>query len=134
MIMSIKHQIININGKYHYFFNDMINIKVFDPNLLKLDKKSDKNINIYYIGYITVKDSYHKQINRVNHLYLIITEVDGYIKEKNGSKYLVFDLVNENNEVLLKYKELWDGIKNEIEKKNDDKKAEYDKRFQENQI
>ena len=104
MIMSIKHQIININGKYHYFFNDMINIKVFDPNLLKLDKKSDKNINIYYIGYITVKDSYHKQINSVNHLYLIITEVDGYIKEKNGSKYLVFDLVNENNEVLLKYK------------------------------
>ena len=67
-------------------------------------------------------------------MYLIITEVDGYIKEKNGSKYLVFDLVNENNEVLLKYKELWDGIKNEIEKKNDDKKAEYDKRFQENQI
>ena len=134
MIMSIKHQIININGKYHYFFNDMINIKVFDPNLLKLDKKSDKNINIYYIGYITVKDSYHKQINSVHHLYLIITEVDGYIKEKNGSKYLVFDLVNENNEVLLKYKELWDGIKNEIETKNDDKKAEYDKRFQENQI
>ena len=37
---------------------------------------------------------------------MIISEVDGYIKEKNGSKYLVFDLANENNDVLKKYDEL----------------------------
>ena len=65
----------------------MINIKVFDPNLLKIDKKSYKNIDIYYIGYITVKDSYYVKINNVNPLYLINSEADGYIKEKNGSKF-----------------------------------------------
>ena len=62
-------------------------------------------------------------------MYLIITEVDGYIKEKNGSKYLVFESVNENSEVLKKHKELWDGTKNKIETINDGKKAEYDKDF-----
>ena len=62
-------------------------------------------------------------------MYLIISEVDGYIKEKSGSKYLVFDSANEISEVLKKYKELWDGIKNEIEIINNDKASEYDKDF-----
>ena len=78
----------------------MINIKDFDPNLLKIDQKSYKNIDIYYIGYITVKYFYYVKIYSVNPLYLIISEVDGYIKEKNGSKYLVFDSANENNEIF----------------------------------
>ena len=112
----------------------MINIKDFDPNLLKIDKKSYKNIDIYYIDYITVKDSDYVKINSVNPLYLIISEADGYIKEKNGSKYLVFDSANENNEVLKKHNELWDRIKNEIETINGGKtskrsSAEYDKDF-----
>ena len=93
---------INIKNQTYYFFNDMINIKDFDPNLLKIDKKFYKNIDIYYIGCITVKDSDHVKINSVNPLHLIISEVDGHIKEKNGSKYLVFDSVNKNNEVLQK--------------------------------
>ena len=45
------------------------------------------------------------KINNINPLYLIINEADGYIREENGSKYLVFDLVNENKEVLKKYNE-----------------------------
>ena len=73
---------INIKNRTYYFFDDMINIEDFDPNLLKIDKKSYKNIDIYYIGYITVKDSYYVKINSVNPLYLIISEVDGYFKEK----------------------------------------------------
>ena len=73
---------INIKNRTYYFFDDMINIEDFDPNLLKIDKKSYKNIDIYYIGYITVKDSYYVKINSVNPLYLIISEADGYIKEK----------------------------------------------------
>ena len=45
-----------INIEYRtYFFNDMINIKDFDSNLLKKDKNSYKNICIYNIGYITIK-------------------------------------------------------------------------------
>ena len=94
---------INIKNRTYYFFDEMINIKDFDPNLPKIDKKSYKNIEIYYIGYITVKDSYYVKINGVNPLYLIISEVDGYIKEKNGNKYLGFDSADENNEALKKY-------------------------------
>ena len=89
---------IKIKNRAYCFFDDIINIEDFDPILLKIDRKSYKNVNIYYIGYITVKDSYYVQINSVNHLHLIITEAVGYIEEKNGSKYLVF----ENNEVLEK--------------------------------
>ena len=113
---------INIKNRTYYFFDDMINIKDFDPNLLKIDKKLYKNIDIYYIGYITVKNSDYVKINCVNPLYLIISDVDGYIKEKHGSKYLVFDSVNENNEVLKKHAELWYVIKNEIETINEGKK------------
>ena len=66
----------------------MIKIKSFDPNSLKIDEKLYKNIDVYYIGYITMKDSEYININKVNPLYLIINEVDGNIKEKNGNKYL----------------------------------------------
>ena len=69
----------------------MINIKDFDPSVLKIDKKSYKNTGIYYIGYVTIKDYDHVQINSVNPLlivYTIINEVDGSISEKkNGNKY-----------------------------------------------
>ena len=46
---------INIKNRTYYFYNDMNNIKNFEPNLLKIDKKSYKNIGIYNIGYITIK-------------------------------------------------------------------------------
>ena len=43
----------------------MINIKTFDPILLKIDQKSYENLDIYYIGYMTMKDSEYVKINRV---------------------------------------------------------------------
>ena len=63
---------INIKNRTYYFSGDMINIKDFNPSLMKIDKKSYQNIGIYYIGYITMKDSDHVKINSVNPLYLII--------------------------------------------------------------
>ena len=81
----------NIESGTYYFFNDMINKKNFDSRLLKIEKKSYKNIGIYHIGYITIKKvSDYKSINTVNPLYLIIGEVDGYIEEDNENKYLTF--------------------------------------------
>ena len=68
---------INIKNRTYYFFHDMINIINFDPNLLKIDKKSCKNIDIYYIGYITMKDCEYVKINSVNTLYLLIDKADG---------------------------------------------------------
>ena len=47
---------INIENRTYYFFNGMINIKNFDSNLLKIDKTSYKNIDIHYIGDITMKN------------------------------------------------------------------------------
>ena len=68
-------------------------------------------------------------INSVNPLYLIIDKMIGHFEEKNGSKYLVLDDVNENNEVSQIYEEVWDGIKKEIETINGGKKIEYGKDY-----
>ena len=46
---------IDIKNRTYYFYNDIIDLKNFDTRLLKIDKKSYKNIDIYYIGYITIK-------------------------------------------------------------------------------
>ena len=45
---------IHIENRTYSFYNDIIHLKDFDGKLLKIDKKSYKNINIYYIGYITI--------------------------------------------------------------------------------
>ena len=82
----------------------MIDIKKFDSNLLKIDKKSYKDIGIYNIGYITIKkiDDY-ENIYSINPLYLIIDHASGYTEEKEMNKYLVFDSTDENKELLKKY-------------------------------
>ena len=46
---------INIKNRTYYFYNDPINLKVFYARLLKVDKKDYNEVNIYYIGYVTVK-------------------------------------------------------------------------------
>ena len=121
---------IEIKNLSYYFYNDMTNLRNFESNLLKIDKKHYKGIDIYYIGYITIKKIGDcENIYSVNPLYLIIGKVDGHIEENNGNKYLVFDSTDENKEVLKKYTELWDGIKNEIETINGGKKGEYGKDF-----
>ena len=82
---------INIKSAYHYF-EDMINIKHFHSNLLKIDKKSHKDISIYYIGSIAIKKfSDYENIHSVNPLYLVINSAIGYFKGKNGEKYLTLD-------------------------------------------
>ena len=66
--MGIIKQI-NIKSLTYYFFNDMINIKNFDPSLIKIDKKSYKNIGIDNFGYIAIKRiSAYENINSVNPL------------------------------------------------------------------
>ena len=74
---------INIKNRSYYFYNDIINLKKFDAKLLKIDKKSFKNIDICYIGYIIKKkiDDY-QSIYSVNHLYLSIDHANGYIEGK----------------------------------------------------
>ena len=67
---------------------------------------------MYYIAYVTVKKIDNcRNINSVNHLYLMIDKMIGHFEEKNENKYLVLDDVDENKEVLKKYEEVWEGIK-----------------------
>ena len=54
--MSNKVKDIDIKNRTYYFFDDIIVIKNFNPNITKIDEKSCKNIIIYYIGYVTIKD------------------------------------------------------------------------------
>ena len=120
-----------INTKnQNYFYNDKIDLKNLDAKLLKIDKKDYKDIGIYCIGYVSVKKIDNcNNINIVNPLYLMVNEMIGHFEEKNGSKYLVLDDVDENKEVLKKYEEVWEGIKKEIETINGGEKIEYGKDF-----
>ena len=75
----------------------MINIKNFDSSWPKMNNKTYKNIYIYYIWYITIKSiSDYKSIYSVNPM---VSEVDGYIGEKNENKYLVFASIDKNKKV-----------------------------------
>ena len=74
---------INIKNRTYYFYNDITDLKNFEPNLLKIDKKSYKNIDIYYIGPIAIKkiDDY-ESIYSVNPLHLHINHASRYIEKK----------------------------------------------------
>ena len=139
---------INIKSPAYYFYNDITDLKNFDARLLKIDKKSYKNIGIYNIGYITKKKIDDCQnIYIMNPLYLIVANASGYIeekdlntlylnidyaseyiKEKGVNKCLVFDSTDENKELLKKYSDVWNGIKNKI-KEVDDSECDYEKDY-----
>ena len=101
---------INIKSAY-YFFDDMVIIEDFHSNLLEIDKKSHQDINIYYIGYVTIKKfSYCENINKVNPLYLITHSATGYFKEKNDDQ-------------------VWSGIRSEVKRLNGEKELFYEKNY-----
>ena len=119
----LKQQLRTLNNgkskknRTYYFHNGIINVEESDSNLLKIGTKSYKHIDIYYIGYVTIKkvdDS--ENIDSVNPLYLKSGKVDGHvecnsIKEKNRNTYLVFDSTDENNEVLKSIQNFGMGLK-----------------------
>ena len=114
---------INIKDRTYYFYNDIIDLKTFDSNMLKVDNKTYKNLDIFNIGYVTVKNigsSSGHSINSVNPLYLRIHNASGYIEKKGSNKCLIFDSTNENKELLKKYSCVFDGIIDEIQKIGDD--------------
>ena len=95
----------------------MTNIKEFDSSLLKICKKSYKNIGISSIGYIAIKKIYDfENIISVNPLYLTIGKADRYIEENNGRKYLVFPSIIDNKKVLAKLTKLWYEVKHLIKR------------------
>ena len=108
--MAIRQ--LNIEDRTYYFYNDLINIKNFNNNNLKLDKKSVLGNDVYYIGYITKLPQWN--VNSVNPLYLMINKIKGHFEEVDGDKYLIIS--SKNRDIMQKYQEGFDGIKEIIKK------------------
>ena len=120
---------INIKNRTYYFYNDIIDLESFKSNLLKIDKKSYKDIGIYNIGYITIKKIDDcENIYSVNPLYLLVNHANRYIEEKGVNKYLIFDSTDENKELLKKYNDVFNGIRNKIKKISGDE-CDYEKDY-----
>ena len=103
-------------------------MKNFDPNNIKIDEKSYKNIFIYYIGYATIKDSKYVKIKSVNFSYLIINNMNGYFEEINKSKYLTLVSTNESREKNKLHEELWSKIRDLI-RSITKKSYDYDEKY-----
>ena len=84
-------------------------------------------LGIYYIRYVTRKPEWN--VKSVNPLYLMINRKYDFIIEKNGDKYLNIADEDRNSEVLKRYAEVWNRIKDCIEKINNNKLGEYDKDY-----
>ena len=126
---------IDIKNRTYYFYSDIIDLESFKSNLLKIDKKSYKDIGIYNIGYIAIKKIDDcENINSVNPLYLCINHANGYIEKKDVNKYLVFDATDENKELLKKYNDIFNGIRDEIKTINDGKENNYKKDYMKNKF
>ena len=115
---------IDIKNRTYYFQNDIINLKNFKSNLLKIDKKIISNI-----VYITnKKNDDFDSIYSVNTLYLRVDHANGYIEEKGVNKYLVFDSKAENKELLKKYNDVFNGIMGKTKKVSNDE-CDYEKDY-----
>ena len=106
---------LNIEGRTYYFYNDLINMKNFNSNNLKLDKKSVLGNDVYYILYITKKSQWN--VDSVSLLYLMINRMKGHFEEKDGDKYLIIS--SENGDIMQKCQEVFDGIKEIFKRIND---------------
>ena len=94
----------NIKSRTYYFYNNLINIKNFSNNKLKLDKKNVLGNDVYYIGYVTKNPQWH--VFSVNPLYLMINKIKGHLEEVDGGKYLIIS--SENGDIIHKYQEVFD--------------------------
>ena len=108
---------IDIKNRTYYFYNDLIDLERFKSNLLKIDKKSYKDIGIYNNAYITIKKIGDcENIYIVNPLHLRITHANGYTEEINEDKYLIFNSIDENRRLLKKYNDVFTGIMVKLKK------------------
>ena len=84
---------------------------IFDPNLLNIDGvsfKSDELI-MYDIKYI-------KNLSSLNYRYLVFNNLDAYIEKSGENKFLIFFSTEKNKMMLKNYTEVWDEIKEQIDK------------------
>ena len=115
--VSIYCYLIKYRGKHLLPFhntNNKLNTFYIDPNNIKIDEKSYTNILIYYIVYVTIKDSKYVKTNSVNPIYLTFNKMNEYFEEINRNKYLMLVPTNESKEKIKKYEQLWIKIRDLI--------------------
>ena len=103
---------LNIKNRTYYFYNILINVLNFEANNLKLKKKTWKDIDIFYIGYVDKDKPSDWKVNSVNPLYLIVNRVLCFVGEKNSVKYLKID----KGEILNRWNQVFSGFKYHIGK------------------
>ena len=108
---------INIKNRTYYFYNNIIDLKTFDSNNLKLDNKPYNDLDVYNTGYVTIiKTGDCYDVNSVSPLYLRIDNASEYIEEINNYKYLVSDDTDKNKKLLKRY-DVFNEIMGKIKKK-----------------
>ena len=108
--MTVKQ--LNIKNKTQIFYNDLVNALNFEPTNLKLDKKKTwKDIDICYIGYVDENKPEDWRVKIVNPLYLMINKVFCNVEEENGVKYFKIEK-NHCDPVLNKWNLVFHSIKN----------------------
>ena len=124
--MAVVKQI-HIKNRTYYFYNDIIDLKKF--RYQKLTKNHTKTL------VFTTLDTWQRKkiddcekIYSVSPLYLIISHANGYIKEKGVNKYLVIDSTDKNKELLKKYNDVFNGIKDKIKEASSDE-CDYEKDY-----
>ena len=109
---------ISIKNRTYYFYNDIIDLENFKSILLKIDKKSHKDIGIYNIEYITIK----KKLMIVKIFTIWILCICVLIMQAK------LHSTNENKELLKKYSNVFDGIRDKTKEINSDK-CDYEKGY-----
>ena len=106
-----------MKNESYYFWNDMVYLNEFDPDLVKVNKRELRiNGDIYCIGYEMNKPKYN--INSVNRLYLIVKDLVGNVEKIKGSedRYLVID--ESNKEIINAFDKLFDFVEKKIKDDN----------------
>ena len=106
---------LNIKDRSYYFYNDLINLWDFNKQNLKVDKKTWKDIDIYYLSYVDRKPECH--ISSVNQLYFIVNRVHRMIIKENNQKYLT---ISKPDNVLKKYAKKFSDIQENIKNIDDE--------------
>ena len=111
--MAVKS--LKIKNESMFYPNDMIQLNNFDCQLLKINKRENReNSNIYYISYKINKPELY--INSINNLYFVVDYLGGKIEKINGSKdrYLVINEDSLMGKKNISFFYLWDSIINKI--------------------
>ena len=113
--MGAKPKQIKIINQAYY--HDVISLKHFESNFSKIRRKQ---------ALIKIIDDYECICSVIAPLHWTVSFASGYIEERGKNKYLIFDnSFAENKDLLKKYTEFWDAVKQKIKKINGSKKTDY---------